>query len=221
MKEMLKLSLALGLTCLIAGSILVFAHAETEEAVKAAKLRDKEVALRDVLGDCANQPIKDTKSFDDVTFYFARSADGAITAVAGEAIPKEHKGFGGEMKVLVALNPEGKILSVAVSESKETPGLGTNVTDRKLTKSIWSLFSGAKDQGEAAGLPPNVYLDRYTDQPASKIGAADFTILGRAPTGDENGVQAITGATISSRAVGDAVHQVCAAFTTNQTALLN
>lgn len=219
MKDILKLSLSLGLTCLIAGSILVFANTKTAAAVDAAKSRDKQAALSLVLGTSANDPIKDAKTFGKVTFYPARDAAGALVALAGEAEPVGHKGFGGTLKVLVALDPQGKILSVVVTEHKETPGLGTNVTDRKRTRSLWSLFSAAKE--EAAGLPPNTYLNRYADQAASRIGAADFTILGRAPTDGENGIQAITGATISSRAVGDAVHQVCAAFTENQTALLN
>jgi len=220
MKEILKLSLSLGLTCLIAGSILVYANTKTAAAVNAAKSRDKQAALSLVLGTCANDPIKDAKTFGKVTFYPARDAAGALVALAGEAEPVSHKGFGGTLKVLVALDPQGKIRSVVVTEHKETPGLGTNVTDRKRTRSLWSLFGGAKEQA-VTGLPPNIYLDRYADQAASEIGAAGFTILGRAPTDGENGIQAITGATISSRAVGDAVHQVCAAFTENQTALLN
>jgi electron transport complex protein RnfG len=218
MKETIKLCVALGFTCLVAGSILVFANEKTDARRKLATLREKENALTQVLGTFANQPLEDKQTFGDITFYLARNAEGAITAIAGEGSPVENKGFGGEMKVMVGLNPDGVVQTVIVTENKETPGLGTNATDRKLTRSLWSLFGGG-DSGPS-GLPPNPYLDRYDDHSAKQLGASDFTVLKHAPTEGENGIQGITGATISSRAVGNAVHHVCAAFTEHREALL-
>jgi electron transport complex protein RnfG len=218
MKETVKLCIALGLTCLVAGSILVFAKETTDARVEQAKLREKENALAQVLGDFANQPLKDKQTFGDITFYIARNAEGAITAIAGEGSPVENKGFGGEMKVMVGLNPDGVVETVIVTENKETPGLGTNATDRKRTRSLWSLFGGG-DSGPA-GLPPNPYLDRYDDHMAKQLGASDFKVVKHVPKQGENGIQGITGATISSRAVGNAVHHICAAFDENREALL-
>lgn len=204
MKEVLKLALALGLTCLIAGSILVYANAMTADARDAATQREKQNALAQILGTFANQPIDDTMTSDGVTFYLARDAEGKVVRLAGEAASSQ--GFGGDLKVMVSLAPEGTLLNVLVTEHKETPGLGTNATDRKLTRSLWSLFAG--DPGAATvGLPPNGYLDRFAGQAAAGFEA------GR--------IDGISGATISSRAVGDAVQRVCDAFSRNQAALLN
>lgn len=204
MKEVLKLALALGLTCFLAGSILVFANAKTADARAAAIVCEKQNAIAQILGEFTNQPIEDTMTFDGVTFYLARNAEGKVIRLAGEAISS--KGFGGDLKVMVSFAPEGTLLNVLVTEHKETPGLGTSTTDRKLTRSLWSLFAG--DAGtQAAGLPPNVYLDRFSGKPAAGLEA--------------DSIDGISGATISSRAVGDAVLRACDAFSRNQAALLN
>jgi electron transport complex protein RnfG len=204
MKEVLKLALSLGLTCFLAGSILVFANAKTADAREAATQREKQNALALVLGESANQPINDTMAFDEVTFYIARDADGKVIRLAGEA--ESGKGFGGKLKVMVSMGPDGTLQHVLVTEHKETPGLGSNATDRKLARSLWSLFAGGAEN-EVAAIPPNDYLDRFS---------------GKAATGfDASSVDGISGVTISSRAVGDAVQRVCDAFSRNQAALLN
>lgn len=201
MKEVLKLALALGLTCFLAGSVLVFANAKTADAREAASQREKLEALAQTLGEFANRPIEDTMTFDAVTFYLARDAAGKVVRLGGAAVSTQ--GFGGDVAVLVALEPEGTIHSVLVTEHKETPGLGTNATDRRLTRSLWSLFGGKQ---RAEGLAPNPYLDRFSGQAAAGL--------------DALAIDGITGATISSRAVADAVQRVCDAFARNQQALL-
>jgi electron transport complex protein RnfG len=225
MKETIKLCIALGLTCCIAGAILVYANRKTQEARDQAELVEKQAALSRVLGDFANQPLKDSKTFEDkdsfgkVTFYLAKNDANEITGIAGEGSPVSNKGFGGDMNVMVSLAPDGAVKYVIVTAHSETPGLGTNATDRKLTRSLWSLFGGSKQ--DTGGIPPNTYLDRYAKRTATDLAASSFTILGRPPQADENAVQGISGATISSRAVGDAVHQICTAFDQNRAALLN
>jgi len=220
MKETIKLCVALGLTCLIAGTVLVLANEKTKGRIEEVELQQKQTALGQVLGDFANQPFEDSASFGEVTFYRARDKDGKVTAVAGEASPVSNKSFGGKMKVLVGLDPDGTVRYVVVTEHKETPGLGTKATERKKSRSLWQALglSKAKEDGAAK---PKPYLDLYTGGVANKMGAADFTVSRGEPKAGDNAVHGVTGATISSRAVKDAVQQVCAAFTANTPALLD
>jgi len=217
MKEAMKLSLALCVVCTAAGVLLAFANAQTAEARKAAEMRTKMEALQKVLPAFDNAPLEDTVQADDVTFYCARS-QGRLVAVAGEGATD--KGFGGELRVLVGLEPDGKVRSVVVTAHKETPGLGTQATERKQQKSIGDLFRG--DQGDKAAngadaLPPNPYLDQFGGQGAvySDVSQAPFKV-----TQDGGRLDAVSGATISSRAVADAATVVATAFAENRTRIV-
>ncbi len=90
----------------------------------------------------------------------------------------EANGYGGTISVMTAVDMEGKIIAVEIlAADDETPGLGQNVT-----KPDWySQFSGLKD---------------------------DITVIkGGTANTENNEINAVTGATISSRAVTTAVNQ--------------
>ena len=90
----------------------------------------------------------------------------------------EANGYGGVVSVMTAVDMEGKIVAVEILEAAdETPGLGQNVT-----KPDWySQFSGLKN---------------------------DITVIkGGSANQENNEVNAVTGATISSKAVTTAVNQ--------------
>ena len=90
----------------------------------------------------------------------------------------EANGYGGVISVMTAVDMEGKIVAVEILEAAdETPGLGQNVT-----KPDWySQFSGLKN---------------------------DITVIkGGSANQENNEVNAVTGATISSKAVTAAVNQ--------------
>ena len=90
----------------------------------------------------------------------------------------EANGYGGIVSVMTAVDMEGKIVAVEILEATdETPGLGQNVT-----KPDWySQFGGLK---------------------------GDITVIkGGSANQENNEVNAVTGATISSKAVTTAVNQ--------------
>jgi len=86
------------------------------------------------------------------------------------------KGFGGPMKVVVGINAEGAVTGVSMLEMSETPGLGARTAEPAFT-------------GQFAGKGPK--------------GALAVT---KTPPENERQVQAVSGATISSRAVTGAVN---------------
>ena len=88
------------------------------------------------------------------------------------------KGYGGEISVMTAVNPDASVAAVEILDaSSETPGLGQNVTNESFYK-------------QYEGRPHNVV--------AIKGGNADAA---------KNEINAVTGATISSKAVTTAVNQ--------------
>ena len=127
---------------------------------------------------------------NDVKLYRAFDAAGKQIAVAAES---EAKGFGGQVKTLTGIGADGRIINVIVSSHSETPGLGSQATDRKLKKSIWG---GGKALAEGE-LPPNPYLDgKYRGKDAKPFSSVD----------------GVSGATYSSTAVHNAVNKACRAY---------
>lgn len=214
MKETLKLAIALGAICAAAAVVLAFAQKATAPAQQAAQQRQQRESLKLVLPEFDNNPLEQPAEVtieDDatVTFYPA-TQDGQLVGVAAEA--STEKGYGGTLTVLAGLDPDGTIRAVVVTDHAETPGLGTQATDRKRTAHISEIFTGDPDQKQQNPLPPSQYLDQYTDKTTDQ---PDHFAL-KSNDGD---IDAVSGATISSRAVADAVKSIARAFQQNRTNL--
>ena len=93
------------------------------------------------------------------------------------------KGFSGEIKVIVGFDKEGKLLNYSVLQHAETPGLGAKMQE-------W--FSTDKNKQSVLG---------------RSLSAGPLKV-----TKDGGDVDAITAATITSRAFLDAVNRAYSAF---------
>ncbi len=80
----------------------------------------------------------DTLKWNGTTweFFKGRDSGGLVRCVA--IITESKKGYGGEIKLLVGVDPEGKIQGIEVLEHYETPGLG----DRIKTPEFRNQFKG-------------------------------------------------------------------------------
>ena len=197
MKDILRLCLSIGLVCLGGGAALAFVNAKTEAPRRAAAARTLVDSVKLVLPPETASTVS-APSVDGVDFYVAQ--DSAGRTIARAAVGSSRIGFGGELKVLVGLSLDNRILGVMVTEHSETPGLGTKATDRKAQKSLWAVLAGKATEDV---FPPNAYLDAFTGRPAT-----GFSLGG---AGQSQPVQAVSGATISSKAVLDAVNTICRA----------
>ena len=194
-----KLGVFLGLVAAVASGLLALVYSSTAEAISINQQKKTNAALEQVLPAFDNVPGEHTVTLESsrgwpVKFYIGR-LDGKIVGYAGEVVTPE--GFSGDVTVMVGLNTDGSVRKVIVTQQTETPGLGTAITDRKIRKTIVDLISGA---AEAAGLPPNAYLDQYEGRRSR--GTAWVVVQ------DGGEVDAKTGATITSRAVCGAVYAV-------------
>ena len=219
MKELLKLSLTLGAVGTVAAAVRAYADTATKPARERKALEQRQQALQRVLPPFSNQPAQDVVAVGDapreVKFYRARR-DGEITAVAAETASS--RGYGGNLNVLIGFKTDGSIRAVMVTDHSETPGLGTKATDRADKKTLWEALSGMGNgktenkSNESEALPPNPYLDQYEKYTASK---APFKVKK-----DGGRIDAVSGATVSSRAVAHAVTKASMAFTKNKERIL-
>ena len=193
MKDIVKLVLSLGLICLVGSAALTFVYTSTKEPIRQADEMALTANLKMVL-----PPETDKTEFisgdGDIRVYQGKDASGAIVGYAVQSVGKG--GFGGDIKILAGFKPDGAIRTVMVTDSKETPGIGSKATDRKVQRSLWDVLRGKKQD---VSYPPNDFLDSFNGRK---------TIKGGDP------VHGIGGATYSSTAVIAAVDQACEALKT-------
>ena len=206
MKEILKLTLALAFICAVAGAALAFVSQKTAAPREKARIAQRDAKMKLLLPAETTQ-VSELPSAGEIVFFEARNAAGEVIAYCAEG--SDPKGFSGEVKVLVGFNLDGTIRGVLVSENSETPGVGSRACNRETTKSFWSLFASQNDEDtQGSQLPPNAYLDSFNGQHLG--GEFQF---GQPSTeqGPNNYVMPITGATVSSTAIRNAVNRVSAA----------
>lgn len=102
----------------------------------------------------------------------------------GYVFETEGKGYGGTVKVMTGISAEGEITGVIVLEHGETPGLGANA--------------------EKAD-----FRDQYKQPVANNVGGIRVV---KYQTPGEGEIEAMTGATITSTAVTNAVNQAILAY---------
>ena len=174
---------------LIAGLCLGGVYGITKEPIAKAEAAAKIAAYKEVLPE-ASDFVEDGmaekiaasaedlmgQGFGNVYIDSAAQAVDASGAAVGYVVSSTSKdGFGGEVKLSVGINGEGKVTGIAFLSLAETPGLGMNAT-------------GDEFKGQFAGKNAEALAVTKTGSPA------------------ENEIQAMSGATITSEAVTNAVN---------------
>lgn len=170
--------LVLGLVSAGSAAILGTAYKMTETPIQQAKDAKELEAISEVLGgDFNNNPfterhvITSSDNKGKLELYPARKDD----AISGIAIKTfSNNGFGGKIEIMAGFGVDGTIYKYKVIDHKETPGLGTKVTEEKFSRQF-------------EGLNPQKHIFKVKQ--------------------DGGEIDAVTAATISSRAVVDALRR--------------
>jgi len=179
--------LSLMLISLGASAALGFVYELTKEPIEITLLNKKLDAIKQVVPEFTNNPNDDmfrlpTGEGDSLEVYPARNGD----KVVGYAVKSyTNNGFSGYIGFMIGFTPDGTIYNVSVLEQKETPGLGTKMVPE-----------GTPEKPE------------FKDQFKGK-NPAEFTLKVKKDGGQ---VDAITAATISSRAFCDGVQRAYNTF---------
>ena len=166
----------------ISVALLAYVNELTKEPIAQANAKTLSEAVKQVVPGFDNDPIAEKKLQNvngiDYAVYPATQGGKFI----GAAVEASAMGFGGDLKVLVGFDAEGKILNYSLLSHAETPGLGSKAAD-------W-FKQGAK--GDITGMNP---------------GEGALTV-----SKDGGKVDAITASTITSRAFLNAVNAAYAAY---------
>ena len=127
--SLLNMVLVLTSVAVIMGGILAFVNHLTERPIndqKAKALADgiKTVLACDDLTVTATDTVKQNDAKGKEVIYVIYQTKDAKGNNRGAAVESTTGGFGGDLKVLVGFDPDGKILGYTLLEHAETPGLG-------------------------------------------------------------------------------------------------
>jgi len=182
----INMALVLVSIAFLSSASLAYVYKLTKDKIEVSKkLKQLEAIKEVILPDYSNSPSEEMYKIKieeggELECYPARQ-NGELKSVAVKTYTKN--AFGGEMWLMVGMLPDGTINKVSVIDQKETPGLGTKVTEEKFK----TQFMGKN--------------------PSS------FKLKVKKDGGD---VDAITAATISSRAVCDAIERAYKAFVSSK-----
>jgi len=168
--------LSLTFISLTAAACLGFVYEFTKRPIELSNLNKKLEAIKQVVPEFTNDPNDEmyrlpTGEGDSLDIYPAKKDDFTI-GYAVNTYTKE--GFSGIISLMAGFKPDGTIINIIVLQQKETPGLGTKMTE--------PLFR-------------NQFIDKNPSEFKLKVKK------------DGGPVDAITAATISSRAFCDAVQR--------------
>ena len=189
MPEWIKFPVVLTIVGLISAASLSGLYSLTLPKKKALEAEQTEKALFTV--------IPQAKEFDsvedaapDLPLYYVAKGEGQ--EVVGYAVEGEAEGYAGPIGVVVGVNKEMKIIGIKVYKQKETPGLGDKIVEVFSQKTWRTVITGTSP--DESKLRP--YFQEQFDQ-------REIPVRLKRNGGD---IEAITGATISSAAVVDAVN---------------
>ncbi len=160
----------------------------TEEPIAAAERSIAETLVREVLPEGVEVSAADTllNVKGNVVYVCTATRNGEVAGYAVAAPSLTRDGFNGKVSLMVGFKPDGAIYNIRVLKQNETPGLGTNmaVEGNKLYKSFFDKSGEGLNPGQ----------------------------MKLAVTKEGGDVDALTAATISSKAYVNAVATAYAAF---------
>ena len=192
-KYILKLTVTLLITCVVVAGLLGGVNAITKDKIAAINWEKTVAAMKAVVAD------PDATTFSDALENTAEMeaaclAGGATLqsvyevqvdgAAAGYAIKVSASGSQGAIEMMVGVDGEGAVTGVAVVKHSETSGIGTKVADNELTAAGVGVLTQFEGKSAADGtLSVGVNVDAIS-------GA---TVSSRGVTGGVNAALAVAG----------------------------
>lgn len=184
--SLVNMVLSLGTITVVAAALLAGAYTITEEPIKVADLNKQTEAISAVTPEFDNNPVAEaveiTPDGESASVKVFPARKGD-TLVGGAVESYSSAGFSGDIKIIYGFDIDGNITGYEVMSHAETPGLGAKMGE-------W--FRSPEGRRNVIGLNPST---------------ANLTV-----SKDGGDVDAITAATITSRAFLDALNRASRAF---------
>ncbi len=181
--------ICLTIICLVCSALLGGAYALTKDAIDAADAKKTSDAIAQVVPAFEGEPVAAVIEVGgkEYTYYSLSNGSYAIEAVSS--------GFGGALKLMVGVTPEGVIYNTSVLSHAETPGLGAKCTEpafadqfREFDPAVKKL-SVKKDGGDVDAITASTITSRAYCK-ALEVAMAIYAAIG----GEQVDADAVSGA---------------------------
>jgi electron transport complex protein RnfG len=156
---------------------------------------------------------KDKKTVIDgkeFVYTIAQKSDGD-KKIKAYAFETEKSGYSGVIRSIIAVDENMKLLGISIIQQSETPGLGARSKEMQSSGTFFSHFFGNAENNE----PPKVqswfeeqFSGRDCTKPIGILKKGEFASASeelKKELAEKNSVSAITGATITTKAVIDSI----------------
>lgn len=135
MRDLIKPAICLFAICIVVTAALAFTDAATKDTIAARAALDAENARKEVLTSARQfEKIPDIEAMvaQDPDLVPVKEAYKGLngTETAGYVFLLANKGYGGDIAITVGIDRQGKVAGVKIGEHKETPGLGTKASEK-------------------------------------------------------------------------------------------
>ncbi len=205
----LRIILTLAGICLLAGFALGTAYIVTREQIAYQEEKEKQKALLELFED---KELSEDKFLEtpekDIPYWEAYEND----EMYGYAIKGEEYGYSSTISFIAGVDTDMIIQGVVILSQNETPGLGSRIAEAPVSRYIFGKTIDVETKSpwfleQFVGLSP---LDPINVEQMPEWHTLEEEERQRIR--EENSVTTVTGATISSEAVADGIHETVKLF---------
>lgn len=190
-KNMLKTGLFLFIFSAISGVLLSYCEQLTSPVIAKANSEKEAKARSEVLPEAGrfSEKAYNSQTISNAKYYIGFDKKDNDKPI-GMVVNTKPKGYGKEINMLVGINSSGRVTGVKILDQSETPGLGAKVVQEEFQSKFEKLLKENEN--------PNFYIKKDVSKENGKNGDVD----------------AVTAATITSRAFCQGIRDAIQIFKT-------
>lgn len=202
MKGIFKFAFILFIVNFAAAAILAGMYLLTKPNIEAQEKMIQAESLKEVMPEAIGDRLEPVNKDNRIEYW--RVFKGADPKITGYIFIAEKYGYSSVIQTMIGMKRDGTITGVRVLSQNETPGLGAKITEVLSNITLWDSCRGIFCSKKTSSGKISPY---FTEQ-FKNMNARDLEL-------SKNKVHAITGATISSKAVVDSIKQKAAEILNN------
>jgi Na+-translocating ferredoxin:NAD+ oxidoreductase RnfG subunit len=207
--ETLKSIIALTIISFGGGGLVIFFHSFLSPSIETRETSERRIAAQRMFAAGVKvNGVSGKKSLPD-TYWIGKKDSITI----GYVFPTEARSFSGAIKSLVAIDTAGTILGITILAERRMPGQGVAIKDRFPGNTIGGRMLGKKET-----IRP-WFIEQFEGTSARRPFIVDTVTQGGTLSDAEkqsrregNIISAVTGATMSTRAIVKAIEKNAASF---------
>lgn len=204
MKNIVKPALVLAAVAFCSSLLLAYMRDITYPVIRQQEKEKEQKALMMVLPgyEIGEPQIVKLDSGEEFKFWTGEKKQDD-EAVRGYAFLSVNYGYSGDIKSMVGVDENNIVLGISIVQQSETPGLGDRVNEKATSETIWGVVLGKSYGGE--GVTEPWFQDQFKGIDLNKkikiVKQGTWTSDMKDDLLSQNAVSAITGATITTKAI--------------------